>query len=893
LARPLGDWVLGLLLISHWATVLCGAESVDPSRFEKKVIYKDLTQPMELAVAPDGRIYVIELAGTLKVIDPETGQAQVVGTLEVTTEQENGLIGMALDPNFAENRWIYLQYSPPDFPGQHVSRFHLDGDRLDLASESILFSYEEQRRECCHHAGSLEFGPGGNLFIGTGDNTNPFNDSEGYAPLDERENRQPWDAQRTAGNTNSYNGKVLRIHPEPDGTYSIPDGNLFPKDGSIGRPEIYVMGCRNPWRISVDSETGYLYWGDVGPDAGSDGPRGPRGYDEVNQARTAGNFGWPYFIGRNRAYAMVDFESGEIGDPQDPASPENHSVNNTGSIQLPPAQPAFLCYPAAATDEYPEVGSGGRTACAGPVYHFDPALASETKFPSSYDNTLFAFEWSRNWIVAVHMDDAANIVRLERFLPDLTFTRPIDLQFDHQGALYVMEYGETWGVNPDAQLVRIDYVRGNRTPVAVADANNTVGREPLVVELSASKSFDKDGDPLQYSWLATRTTKDSTTRNEIGSSAETEVRFDIPGVYTIELVVRDSAGATSTTSLPVVVGNALPEIEFIEPQDGDFYTADEPIRYRVTVRDREDGTSDFDQAEEEGWHLIEAFAPSRLFVEAIPVAGEDASDVDPGLALIRKSDCTNCHAPNRRLVGPSFVEIAEKYRNTPHELEKSVARVLQGSTGIWGKVGMLPHSQHTEAEVHQMVSYVYAVSADSSHPQANGFTNELVVPEDQGAVRLEASYTDLGRGEVPAQIAVQSVTLRNRLVQAEAADEVAGTQRLGSANAQGNFFMGAINHAGYLRFDHVRMDQVSKIIARVASAGAGGTIEIRIGAPDGRMVGSAPVEVNGAWEEFYEKPIAIDRSKIKNGSSEPVYLVFKNEKNQGGLMNVDSIRFEP
>ncbi len=81
------------------------------------------------------------------------------------------------------------------------------------------------------------------------------------------------------------------------------------------------MGCRNPWRISVDSASGNLYWGDVGPDAGGDGDRGPRSYDEINQARRAGNFGWPYFIGNNFPYADVDFATGKVGPKFDPLAP--------------------------------------------------------------------------------------------------------------------------------------------------------------------------------------------------------------------------------------------------------------------------------------------------------------------------------------------------------------------------------------------------------------------------------------------------------------------------------------------------------------------------------------------------------------------------------------------
>ena len=134
-----------------------------------------------------------------------------------------------------------------------------------LLKKSCL-TFHTDRSSTNHEAGSLAFGPGGELYISTGDNTNPF-ESNGFNPIDERPGRAIFDAQRSAGNTNDLRGKILRIKPQPDGTYEIPAGNLFPADGSAGRPEIYVMGNRNPFRISIDAETGWLYWGEVGPDA--------------------------------------------------------------------------------------------------------------------------------------------------------------------------------------------------------------------------------------------------------------------------------------------------------------------------------------------------------------------------------------------------------------------------------------------------------------------------------------------------------------------------------------------------------------------------------------------------------------------------------------------------
>jgi cytochrome c len=170
----------------------------------------------------------------------------------------------------------------------------------------------------------------------------------------------------------------------------VPDGNLFPRDGNAGRPEIYVMGDRNPFRISVDSATGWLYWGEVGPDAAADDPaRGPMGYDEFNQARAAGNFGWPYCIADNKPYRQYDFSSGVSGPPFSCDEPVNDSPYNTGMRLLPPAQKAWIWYPYGPSAEFPEMGTGGRTAMAGPVYHFDPSVQSDIALPAYYDNTLF------------------------------------------------------------------------------------------------------------------------------------------------------------------------------------------------------------------------------------------------------------------------------------------------------------------------------------------------------------------------------------------------------------------------------------------------------------------------------------------------------------------------
>ena len=476
-----------LCLALHARAAETPTAPAEPSGFRKVVLEADrdldgdgkpedvIVDPMEIAVAPDGRVFFVERAGRVRVVDPKTQTTTTLASLIVSSEMEDGLLGITLDPRFESNAWIYLFYSEPEThldPTGHkigtnrVSRFTLTGDALDLTSEKVLLRIPTQREQCCHSGGSLAFDAAGNLYASVGDNTHP-GESDGYSPIDERPDRGPWNAQKSASNANDLRGKILRIHPEPDGSVTIPAGNLFPPGTPQTRPEIYVMGNRNPFRISVDRPTGILYWGEVGPDAGGPNPdRGPAGFDEINQARTAGNFGWPYFAGDNKPYRAYDFATGKFGEPFDPAHPINRSVLNTGPMELPPAQPAFIWYPYGQSTRFPVVnGGGGRTAMAGPVYSLDPKSTSATRLPAEYDRTLFIYEWSRNWIIAVHLDasnhiatDASGQLRMERFCPDMTFKRPMDLEVGPDGCLYVLENGTAWVGNRDTQLVRLEYI---------------------------------------------------------------------------------------------------------------------------------------------------------------------------------------------------------------------------------------------------------------------------------------------------------------------------------------------------------------------------------------------------------------------------------------------------
>jgi cytochrome c len=427
-----------------------------------------IKDPMELSVAKDGRVFFIQRSGIVSVIEPGSTNSTEVGRINVFTGLEDGLLGLTLDPNFTQNHHLYLFYSIPettrDSNGKkagenRVSRFTLNDGKLDPSSEKVQIRIATQREECCHSGGSLNFDSNGNLYASVGDNTNPFG-SDGYAPIDEQPGRSPWDAQKSSANANDLRGKILRVHPEADGSVTIPKGNLFPPGTAGTRPEIFVMGNRNPFRIGIDPRSGFVYWGDVGPDAGgANTNRGPAGFDEVGQARQAGFFGWPYFIADNKSYFDYDFATKTPGKPFDPEHPINDSPNNTGIKELPPAQPAFIFYPHSLSTRFPAVnGGGGRTAMAGPVYYYDPNLKSDHKLPGEFDHTLFIYEWSRNWVIAVHLDANEKIKKMEKVFTGMTFKRPIDLELGPDGCLYMIEYGTNWSDNRDSQIVRIEYM---------------------------------------------------------------------------------------------------------------------------------------------------------------------------------------------------------------------------------------------------------------------------------------------------------------------------------------------------------------------------------------------------------------------------------------------------
>ncbi|QDY10071.1 carbohydrate-binding protein [Micromonospora sp. HM134] len=754
----------GTVAATTGPTAPAAAHTINASDFQQVELARgvnEMGEPMSLAVLPDRSVLHTARNGTVRRTD-SAGVTRVVGTIPVYTHDEEGLQSLGVDPDFASNRFIYLYYAPPlstpggDAPAtgsnwsawqgvNRLSRFTLNSDfTLNQASKVDVLDVGTDRGICCHVGSDIDFDAAGNLYLSTGDDSNPF-DSAGYSPLDERTNRNPaYDAQRSAGNTNDLRGKLLRIKMNPDGTYSIPSGNLFPPGTAKTRPEIYAMGFRNPFRISVDKATGVVYVGDYGPDAGStNANRGPSGQVEFNRVTGPGNYGWPYCTGTNttsETYNEWNFASNSTGPKFNcTGGPTNNSFRNTGLGTLPPAKPAWIRYGGDAGSPA-AFGGGSESPAAGPVYRYDPNNPSVTKFPQTFDGQFFATEFGRGWVKPIHLNSDGSPGTIDSF--PWTGKQVMDSAFGPDGAYYLLDYG-TGYYNGDANsaLYRFDYVGGgNRAPIARATADRTSGPAPLTVNFSSAGSTDPEGGTLTYSWAF----GDGTT----STAANPSKTYTANGAYTATLTVRDPQGATGTSSVTVSVGNTVPTVTINSPGDGSLFSFGDTVPFSITVTDPEDGTI----------------------------------------------DCTK--------VKMTYV---------------------------------LGHDQHG----HQITS-------------ANGCSGTITIPvdgeHDEAAnifAIFDAEYTDAGGLTTHTQH-----TLQPRRRQAEHFKTSSGIATFDKTPAEGGKTVGNIENGDWIGFSPYQLGNVTSFTARVSSAGAGGTVQIRAGSPTGTVLGQATVPVTGGWDVF-------------------------------------------
>lgn len=395
-----------LTLMTLQATVAFSQSEPTVEDFQRTVVADGLDLPMEFQISEDGRVFIASKCGGIYAWHLDSGSAQQTSVLpNVRCEWEDGVLSVALDPNFTQNGYIYFQYTAPGSLTR-VSRYTVNPDSsLDMGSESVLLEWQTGNEAHGHMGGSIHFDPEGNLLISTGDNM-----AAGGYYTDS--------AQATSGNTNDLRGKILRITPTADGGYTIPEGNLFEGD-ELHRPEIYGMGFRNPFRLNIDPETGYAYVGDIGPDASTASDEGPMGMDEITELSEAGNYGWPWVVGFNEPYAGFD-----------PNNLVNNYSGNTGATDIPDAKPALWTIL-------------HRAIMAGPVYRFDESIDSDTKLPAYYHGKLIFWDFNSSKFFTLDVSSGDPRPEAVDFPIDTAgFQGAIDAELDPRThELYVLQWG--------------------------------------------------------------------------------------------------------------------------------------------------------------------------------------------------------------------------------------------------------------------------------------------------------------------------------------------------------------------------------------------------------------------------------------------------------------------
>lgn len=348
----------------------CAAKDGDFEKVTLAARETAATQPLKLGFTKraDGvvDVFFIERMGAVKKYDGTTKAVALLGAVPCASANEDGLTGLAVDPDFQRNGYLYFFYShlSTGDTSFHVSRMAVGGDgKLDLGTEKVLLRVPS-KRNLPHTGGAMQFDDYGDLWITVGDN--------GVAEIG-------------AGNTADLRGGILRIHPDdkaPNG-YTIPKGNFGAhfaarfrglgdealakeyEDPAKVRPELYIKGTRNAYTVSVDPVRRWLAWGDVGPDFGGQS-------EEHNLMKAPAFAGWPYFAGKLDPASVYGSNFGK----KDRAAPVNAS-GVAGVRRLPPnADPIYV----------------RQQACAmnGPILRYDGANPNPGQIPPHLD---------RKWLI--------------------------------------------------------------------------------------------------------------------------------------------------------------------------------------------------------------------------------------------------------------------------------------------------------------------------------------------------------------------------------------------------------------------------------------------------------------------------------------------------------------
>ncbi len=571
-----------------------------PPGFRETTVLRDLDFPMAARFAADGRVFVAEKSGLVKVFDSlaDTVPATFADLrTKVHNFHDRGVLGLALDPSFPAKPYVYVLYThdaaiggtaprwgTPDVtsdgcptpPGETADGCVVSGrlSRLTAAGDVMTGPEKVLVEDWCnqypsHGMGSIAFDADGWLIATSGDGAafhmldygqdgnplNPCGDPPGGAgatlapPTAEGGSLRSQDV-RTPGDQTGLAGTLIRVDPA---TGAAAPGNPFGSSTDANLRRIVAYGLRNPFRTTVRPGTNEIWAADVGLDQFEEIDRVPTPADA-----SAENFGWPCYEGSARQPAW-----------------ESLGMNICKSLYAQPGAETkpYFSY-AFAEKVVPGEGCPANAGASLSGIAFYPG----GPYPDDYDGALFFADFSRNcvWVMKRAGGELPSPAAVSTFVDGASY--PVDLVVSPAGELFYVNIGT-------GTLQRIEYEPGNRTPVAVANATPRSGLAPLTVRFDSAGSHDPDpADTIAFAWDL-----DGDGAYDDSSEPSPSYAYAVAGPHTASLQVTDGHGASSRASITVVAGDTAPHAVIATPAAATTWKVGDAIAFSGHATDAEQG----------------------------------------------------------------------------------------------------------------------------------------------------------------------------------------------------------------------------------------------------------------------------------------------------------------
>jgi uncharacterized repeat protein (TIGR01451 family) len=612
-----------LASVCSWSEA--GAATLPPN-FQETPIFTGLIQPTVVKFAADGRVFVAEKRGVIKVFpNVQTNTPTVFADFRTNVHNfwDRGFLGMALHPDFPATPYVYVLYtldqkpggpipswgqpntdsdSCPDPPGAtasgcavggRLSRFQANGS-VAAGSEQVLLQGWCQQFPS-HSIGSLVFGEDGALYVTGGDGASfgvvdygqlggtggtPVNvcgDPPGGSmtpPTAEGGALRSQSRERAGGGPVVLGGTVLRVNPSTGA--ALPDNPLF-GSSDLNARRLVADGLRNPFRAAWRPGSGELWVGDVGWNTWEEIDRVPNATGEVR------NFGWPCYegVGRQGGYDGANLNICE-------------NLYNTAGAVVPP----YYTYDHSAKIVAGETCGTGSSAVAGLAFH-----PTNGPYPPEYRGALFFTDYARRCIWAMLPDGTGTPDPSNRqtFAAGLS-GGAVDLVTGPSGDLFYADFD-------GGRIMRVQYFAANQPPDAVIAAVPTNGPAPLTVQFDGSGSADPDGDALAYAWDL-----DGDGAFDDGTGMSVSFVYNNPGNYTARLRVTDPEGASDTASTTISADNTPPTATILSPSTSLTWKVGDVISFSGGATDAQQGTL---PASALTWTLVLQHCPSNCHEHTI------------------------------------------------------------------------------------------------------------------------------------------------------------------------------------------------------------------------------------------------------------------------------------